>query len=118
VLIIITTIAVVPVFEEMLFRGMFQTMIRSFFRRSSLVARRTSHGSRAPSHEALNGAWLAIAISSGLFAMIHLNTDHWPALFVLSVCMGYAYEKSGSLLRPIFIHCIFNASSVLSVLIQ
>jgi len=96
VLIIITTIAVVPVFEEMLFRGLFQTMIRSIFAEP----------------------WFAIAISSGLFALIHSNADHWPALFVLSVCMGYAYEKSGSLLRSIFIHCLFNASSVIAVLSQ
>ncbi|MEE9370066.1 MAG: CPBP family intramembrane glutamic endopeptidase [Sedimentisphaerales bacterium] len=96
VLIAITTIAIVPVFEEMLFRGLFQTMIRSIWAEP----------------------WLAILISSGLFALIHSNADHWPALFALSVCMGYAYEKSGSLFRPIFIHSIFNASSVIGVLYQ
>ena len=111
VLIIITTIVVMPVFEEMLFRGMFQTMIRTFLRRSSLVARRTSHESR-------NGAWFAIAISSAIFATVHANAGHWPAIFALAVCLGYSYEKSGSLLRPIFIHCLFNASSVIAVLNQ
>jgi len=94
VLIAITTIAIVPVFEEMLFRGLFQTMIRSIWVKP----------------------WLAIAVSSGLFALIHSNADHWPALFLLSVCMGYAYEKSGSLFRPIFIHSLFNASSIIAVL--
>ncbi len=85
VLIIITTIVVVPAFEEMLFRGLFQTMLRSFL-------------------DSRKGAWLSIIISSGLFA--------------LSVCMGYAYEKSGSLFRPIFIHSLFNAAAIIAALYQ
>jgi membrane protease YdiL (CAAX protease family) len=95
-LIIITAIGVVPVFEEMLFRGMFQTMIRSFVIKP----------------------WLSILVSSGLFAMAHPNPEHWPALFALSMSMGYAYEKSGSLFRPIFIHSLFNATSVIAALYQ
>lgn len=96
VLIIVTAVAIVPAFEEMLFRGLFQTMLRSFFAR----------------------AWLSIAISSGLFTIVHPNTGHWPALFALSMCMGYAYEKSGSLFRPIFIHSLFNATSITAALYQ
>ncbi len=94
VLIIITAVAIVPVFEEMLFRGLFQTMLRSVL---------------------VNG-WLSITTSSVLFALAHSNAGHWPALFVLSLCMGYAYEKSGSLLRPIFIHSLFNAISIIGTL--
>ncbi len=93
-LIIVTAITVVPLFEEMLFRGLFQTMLRS----------------------TLLKPWPAIAISSGFFAIAHSNPAHWPALFVLSMCMGYSYEKSGSLLRPIFIHCLFNATSIIGTL--
>ncbi|MHC4328599.1 MAG: lysostaphin resistance A-like protein [Planctomycetota bacterium] len=88
-----------PVLEELMFRGFIQTTIRSFFKVG-------------------NGAWIAIAISSALFAMMHEHPGHWPALFVLGVCMGYAYEKSGSLLRPIFIHSLFNATRVIAVLNQ
>jgi membrane protease YdiL (CAAX protease family) len=94
VLIIVTAVTIVPVFEEMLFRGLFQTMLRSI----------------------LLKPWLSIAISSGLFTLTHSNVGHWPALFVLSLCIGYAYEKSGSLLRPIFIHCLFNATSIIGTL--
>ncbi len=102
ILIIIVAAVVAPVLEEMLFRGLFQTAIRSFF------------GSFRQSHS----AWLAIVISSGLFATIHSNMAHWPALFVLTLCMGYAYEKSGSLFRPIFIHALFNGLTVLATLSQ
>ncbi len=94
VLIIITTIVIVPVFEELLFRGLFQTIIRSFIARP----------------------WASILLSSLLFTIVHSNASHWPALLALSVCIGYSYEKSGSLFRPIFIHMIFNATSVITVL--
>jgi membrane protease YdiL (CAAX protease family) len=49
---------------------------------------------------------------------MHENPGHWPALFVLGVCLGYSYEKSGSLFRPIFIHLFFNVSSVAIALYQ
>lgn len=94
VLIIAATIVVVPVFEEMLFRGLFQTMIRSY------VAR----------------PWPSIVICAALFAMVHGSATHWPALFVLAMCLGYSYEKSGSLFRPIFIHSFFNAISIAAAL--
>jgi len=95
VLIFLTAVLVAPIFEEMLFRGMFQSMLRSY----------------------LKGPWPAIAISSGLFATVHGNLSHWPALFVLGGCMGYSYERSGSLLRPIFIHSIFNGTSIIGTII-
>jgi membrane protease YdiL (CAAX protease family) len=96
ILIIITTVAIVPAFEEMLFRGMFQTMLRSFLARP----------------------WLAIAVTSGFFAVVHANAAHWPALFILAMALGYSYEKSGSLFRPIFIHSLFNAVNIIGTLIQ
>ena len=86
-------ILIAPVFEEMLFRGMLQSVIRGLTPRP----------------------WEAIVITSVFFAVSHPWT-HLPALFVLSCCMGYAYEKSGSLLRPIFIHALFNAASITAAL--
>ncbi len=86
-------ILIAPVFEEMLFRGILQTVIRGLTPRP----------------------WEAIVITSVFFAVSHPWT-HLPALFVLSCCMGYAYEKSGSLLRPIFIHALFNAASITAAL--
>jgi membrane protease YdiL (CAAX protease family) len=86
-------ILIAPVFEEMLFRGILQSVIRGL----------------------TPGPWEAIMITSVFFALSHPWT-HLPALFVLSCCMGYAYEKSGSLLRPIFIHALFNAASITAAL--
>jgi len=93
VLMFVFLIFIAPVFEEMLFRGILQSVMRGLTRRP----------------------WEAIAITSVFFAISHPWT-HLPALFVLSCCMGYAYEKSGSLMRPIFIHALFNAASITAAL--
>ena len=118
VLIVFTAGVVAPVFEEMLFRGMFQTMIRSFLARSWPVRNELQSRGGSASARTSNEAWLSIVISSALFIMVHQNRGHWPALFALSMCMGYAYEKSGSLFRPIFIHSFFNTAMVVAVLYQ
>lgn len=94
IVVFVTAVLIVPVFEEMLFRGLFQSLIRS------LIVR----------------PWVSILATSVLFSSVHANAAHWPALFALSVCMGYSYEKSGSLYRPIFIHSLFNAISVIATL--
>jgi membrane protease YdiL (CAAX protease family) len=86
---------VVPIFEEMLFRGMLQSMIRKH----------------------LNSPWAAILLSSVIFALMHPYWMHLPALFVLSLGMGYAYERSGSLVRPVFVHAIFNIASITAALL-
>lgn len=87
---------VVPIFEEMLFRGMLQSMIRRY----------------------LGSPWGAILISSVIFALMHTYWMHLPALFMLSLGMGYAYERSGSLARPIFVHALFNGLSITASLLQ
>ncbi|MFB0554154.1 MAG: lysostaphin resistance A-like protein [Phycisphaerae bacterium] len=125
IMIFIVAVVIASFFEEMLFRGLFQTTIRSYFeaRLWSPIAQGTGHEDRVLASMRRSGtdrygAWAAILISSGLFAATHADTGHWPALFVLGVCLGYAYEKSGSLFRPIFIHSFFNATSIIATLNQ
>ncbi len=85
----------VPVLEEFLFRGLIQSTARSY----------------------LNSPWLAILVTSLVFALLHPGS-HWLAIFVLSIGMGYSYERSGSLFRPIFIHIFFNVTSVSAALLS
>ena len=92
----IMAILIAPLVEELLFRGLFQTMIRSYLRRP----------------------WPAIVLASLLFAAIHEDRSHWPSLFVLALGLGYAYESSGSLLRPIFMHALFNGINIVNALTQ
>ena len=97
IMIVFVAVVIAPLLEEMLFRGFIQTTIRSFL-------------------NIRNSAWPAIAVSSVFFAIMHAEAGHWPTLFILGVCLGYSYEKSGSLFRPIFIHLFFNAYSVATTL--
>ena len=94
VLTIIFAAVVVPVFEEMLFRGFLQTSVSSF------------SGHR----------WTAILLTSLLFSVLHPAT-HVAALFVLSCGLGYAYERSGSLYRPILMHIFFNGFNIAGALL-
>ena len=94
-LITIFAVMVVPIFEELLFRGFLQTSLRS-----------------------LSGnPWSAIVLTSLFFAILHPPT-HIPGLFFLSCGLGYAYERSGSLFRPILMHIFFNGSSVAVTVLQ
>ncbi len=110
IIIILNAVFLVPVFEELLFRGLFQTMIRSALDLALEV--------RGVSARPGSTAWLAILLTSVVFATFHYNPQHWPALLILAISLGYAYEKSGSLFRPIFIHSLFNAVSIISALGQ
>jgi membrane protease YdiL (CAAX protease family) len=94
VLTVVLAIVIAPLVEELLFRGLFQTMIRSYVGRP----------------------WLSIVLASVVFATVHQNPEHWPALFMLALGLGYAYEKSGSLFRPIFMHALFNGLTIASAL--
>jgi membrane protease YdiL (CAAX protease family) len=83
---------IVPCYEELLFRGLFQSVMRK-------VAR----------------PWAAVMATSALFTVLH-PPMHWPAMFVFSLGIGYSYEKSGSLLRAILIHVYFNVSMMVAAL--
>jgi len=96
ILIVVLAVVIAPLVEEMLFRGLVQTTLRSYSGRP----------------------WLAIGFTAAMFASVHANGTHWPALFVLAMGLGYAYEKSGSLLRPIFMHALFNGITILAALTQ
>jgi membrane protease YdiL (CAAX protease family) len=54
--------------------------------------------------------WIAVIITSAVFALVH---PLWtaPLIFLLALCLGYAYERTGSLWVPITMHAMFNISS-------
>jgi len=106
ILVVVVATVCAPLLEEMLFRGLFQTMVRC---RLEILNSK---------FEIRNSTWQAVAISSIVFAIAHQNPAHWPALLLLGACLGYAYEKTGSLFRPIFIHALFNALTITAVLSQ
>jgi membrane protease YdiL (CAAX protease family) len=88
-LILFSILVAAPFSEEIFFRGCLQTFFSGLFSRRS--------------------RWLAVVLTSLFFAMAH--GDWWarPPIFVLSLCLGYAYERTGNLWTSITIHAAFNA---------
>lgn len=96
---IIVVVMVVPCIEELLFRGFLQTYLRKKW-----------------------GSWVALLLSSLIFAFVHFaasqgrgNIELIPALFILSLFLGFLYEKRGSLLAPIGLHATFNAVNIVGL---
>jgi membrane protease YdiL (CAAX protease family) len=55
-------------------------------------------------------AWAAILATSVLFALVH-PLWMFPIIFFLSLCLGYAYERTGNLWTSIALHALFNGVS-------
>jgi membrane protease YdiL (CAAX protease family) len=91
IMVAIFAVVFVPIFEELMFRGMLQSTLRGY----------------------LGRPWLAIFLTAIPFALLHPGM-HRPAMLILGCGFGYAYEKSGSLLRAIFFHALFNGANVLA----
>lgn len=90
----------VPVLEEVMYRGLLQRAIAGLDL----------------------GRGAAIAGASAIFVLMHLGTvspHALPALFLLSLGLGWAYERTGRLIAPITMHVLFNALNlVLSRLVS
>jgi membrane protease YdiL (CAAX protease family) len=106
VLLLVSVIVVAPISEELIFRGCLQTLL------STWLGRIFSAGAPSPRLR-----WLAILLTSLLFASVH---PWWsgPPIFVLAICLGYAYERTGNLWTPIVIHALFNGTEVVIFLTQ
>jgi membrane protease YdiL (CAAX protease family) len=61
-----------------------------------------------------NRSFASAALLSGLyFALVHLHAPSLLPLLALSVAFSAAYAATGSLLTPIVMHALFNATSLL-----
>jgi hypothetical protein len=86
---IVPAMALVPGFaEELLFRGMFQ----SVFRRRAL----------------------AVILSGVLFAAYHTDPHHVAAVLPLGLYLAWLRDRTGTVLVPIFAHVMNNATAVIA----
>ena len=85
-------VALAPVTEELVFRGVLFRYVRG----------------RAP-------RWLALAGPALLFAALHQNLASLAGLFTLGLCFSLAYERTGDLRVPIVAHGLFNLHTALLV---
>jgi len=83
---------VAPVTEELLFRGAIFGSLRAKL-----------------------GPRSAALLSSVLFAAVHMSWTALVPLFVLAIVLCWVYERSGSLVAPIAVHMLNNATSLLPI---
>ena len=93
VLIAAFAVVVAPVFEEFFFRGFAYPTLKQRW-----------------------GTWRGLLVVSALFTVIHFHVPSMGPLFTLAIGLGLAYELTGSLLAPITMHALFNATNVAMVL--
>jgi membrane protease YdiL (CAAX protease family) len=84
------TVAIAPVAEEFIFRGMLFPLIKQF------------------GWPRL--AWLGVSF---LFALIHWNAATFVPLFALALALTWLYDKTDNLLAPITAHALFNAANLI-----
>jgi membrane protease YdiL (CAAX protease family) len=91
--VILIAVVAAPLTEELIFRGCLYGILRQ-----------------------IGGKFLAIAVSSLLFALIHGHIPSLAGLVILSVGLSLLYEKTGSLWAPILLHAAFNGLSIYGTL--
>lgn len=89
---LINAITLVPLTEEILYRGILVTVIK----RNRSVA-------------------FTIIATSLFFSLLHLSPVHIPSLTIIGAGFAYVYLASGSLLTSIAMHAAFNAANLLLV---
>jgi membrane protease YdiL (CAAX protease family) len=87
--VMVAAVLIAPVTEELLFRGYFYPVLKR-----------------------IAGPLPAALGVSLLFGAIHNNALGMPGLTLLALALTLAYEWSGSILVPMFMHAWFNATSL------
>jgi hypothetical protein len=95
ILIILSAVPLTALAEEIMYRGLLQSMLRRYV-----------------------GPWPTILIASSVFGLMHANQPQAiPALIVLGIVLGYNYERTGRLWAPIVIHGLFNLVMIVESLL-
>ncbi len=119
ILLIVPAVLIAPVYEEVLFRGIFQGLfarIANWFSRSKPIDEDALEGFVPALSE--SARWYGIIIAALCFAVAHADWQHVPALFVLGLCLGYSYERTGNLLTSIGIHMTFNSLQIVLTILS
>lgn len=90
-----TAVIIAPLTEEIIFRGFLYGVVKRFTDR-----------------------WFSTFFSALFFAAVHQHVGGLFPLFVLAIGLAIAYETTGCLLVPIFMHAIFNGFSIGALLLQ
>lgn len=91
---IVTAVILAPIFEEIIFRGIIQ---------KGLVNKGVT-------------PWKAIVFGSVVFGLVHGNPWQFVGAVLLGCVLGLVYEKTKSLLLPIFLHAFNNLCSSILII--
>ncbi len=111
----------IPWIEELAYRGLLQPAVgrglAAFFGSQS---ESDGHAAASESPPVGRVRWFAIALTSVLFAAMHLpalpEASRWSAvltLWMVSMVLGWSYERTGRLWAPVAGHGLFNAINLL-----
>jgi CAAX protease family protein len=96
VLISITAVVVVPIGEELLFRGFLQSALQEWF-----------------------GKWTGLVVCALIFGTAHAATSVAAILpmFALGLILGIIYNHTKSLLAPVTLHILHNGATIATVFV-
>ena len=88
-IVVLLVLVEAPLLEEPVFRGI---MFRGFARSMPM--------------------WVAMLLSGFLFALVHVNAATFIPLWFIGIAFAWLYAKTGTILAPMLVHCIFNTINV------
>jgi membrane protease YdiL (CAAX protease family) len=108
IVLVVGATVIAPLAEELLFRGHIQTIVRHVLGRLGRRREADEAGAGAlPAAPPARATWGAILLTSALFAAIH-DPWTWPPIFLLSLFLGWLYERTGNLWAAVGLHAAFN----------
>lgn len=90
----VAAVVVAPIVEETMFRGFLYGVLKRY-----------------------SDGYFAAMCSALLFAVVHMHVGSLVPLFVLALGFCLAYELTGCLLVPMFMHAFFNGASIVFLMI-
>ncbi len=137
---VLTAAVVAPVAEEVAFRGLMQTALGRLFNWTADRLGLSTPGAALPPpgsagadplppepvrlsyagpetpaatvHTRPVARWAAVVVTSMAFAAVHGEPAFLAPIFVLSVGLGFVYERSGNLWMTIVTHGLFNGAQI------
>ncbi len=110
VVMVVGAVLAAPLCEELLFRGLLQPFLIDQLDRVGRVQDINAAGEAVAIRTA--SRWGGIFLTSVIFAVLHGEMQHWPAIWALGVILGVAYDRFGNLLIPILVHFLFNGVEI------
>lgn len=104
-------IVIAPLGEEFFFRGILQTALIQKGWGLIMPQGRGGQGLSTAYRPSARQRWMAIVVASVAFTSLH-QLDQMPIIFILSLGLGYVYERTGNLWAPIILHVAFNSTSI------